>query len=157
MRPRRRASKAPLLVIPLVLVLILGVAGAIGGFVYFTEVRPKEFLAAWGREIGTPQGMSLEYGGTVAKQDGRHAYQAWWRVTCGPGYPCDNPSPPEAVAEWLSRAGDGGLNERQVAECFTQASGSPCRRTLFKEGHQGMVEIYRYLPNQFDVKVNLYW
>jgi hypothetical protein len=140
-----------LIVIPLVLILA---GGSIGGLFYMTQVRPKQELEKWGRELGAPTGMTLYNGDWV---DGSHRYFALYRVVCTATTRCTDPTPVESVTQYLKDAGDTGIDEKTVADCFRSVTN--CQRLVYRDGHKAVftIEETSVLGNQFDLKVELYW
>jgi hypothetical protein len=152
--PRRKKSKAPL-VIFLVALVLLGGGGLVGAIVYFNVVRPKQFVTEWGRALRGPEGMYRTNGDWVDRNNRR--YYAQYQKNCANARECLDPTPVKAVTEWLHYAGDTGISERMVAECF----GGPthqCQRLIYKDSHKGVVTLsYGAVLKLFTIDIELFY
>ncbi|REE97672.1 hypothetical protein [Thermomonospora umbrina] len=145
--PRPRSKRpALLLLIPVVLALV------IGGIVYFAQIRPTQELEKWGGQLGGPARMQV-YNGPFVENANR--YYALWRAVCTPASPC--PTLLRDLTRWLRDAGDSGVDEQAVAECYRSVTG--CQRVLYPDGHKAVFTLKEtsVQDNQFDLEIELFW
>ncbi|TDD40234.1 hypothetical protein E1287_01590 [Actinomadura sp. KC06] len=127
-------------------VVILG--GGIGTAVYVSEVRPRNYLEDWRRQMGYADTLVMTNSFVESKRVHITLEQG-----CSPAIPC-NPHPAKDIVEWLSRGGVATMTEQEAAKCF----GEGCQRVFYYEGHKLVVEFEKVsLTWNFRVQIDMYW